>query len=59
MRRTQRLSEEVPVAAAEGAVAVAAEGVEPELSVERGKKEEEVPEEGAKAEKTEKAEKKK
>ena len=50
--------EEVAVAA-EGAVAIAAEGVEPELSVERGKKEEEVPEEGAKAEKTEKAEKKK
>jgi len=46
--------EEVPVAAAEGAVAVAAEGVEPELSVERGKKEEEAPEEGAKAEKAEK-----
>ena len=43
--------EEVPVAAAEGAVAVAAEGVEPELSVERGKKEEEAAEEGAKAEK--------
>ena len=31
--------EEVAVAA-EGAVAIAAEGVEPELSVERGKKEE-------------------
>jgi len=46
--------EEAPVAAAEGAVAVPAEGVEPELSVERGKKEEEAPEEGAKAEKAEK-----
>jgi large subunit ribosomal protein L25 len=45
--------EEAPVAA-EGAVAVAAEGVEPELSVERGKKEDEASEAGAKAEKTEK-----
>ena len=46
-----KVEEEAPVAAAEGAVAAAPEAVEPELSVERGKKEEEVPEEGAKAEK--------
>jgi large subunit ribosomal protein L25 len=43
-----KVEEEAPVAAAEGAVAVAAEAAEPELSVERGKKEEETPEEGAK-----------
>ena len=42
--------EEAPVVA-EGAVAVAAEAAEPELSVERGKKEDEAAEEGAKAEK--------
>ncbi|HUI88212.1 MAG TPA: 50S ribosomal protein L25 [Anaerolineales bacterium] len=54
-----KVEEEAPVAEAEGAVAVEAEAVEPELSVERGKKEEEVPEEGAKAEKAEKTEKKK
>lgn len=42
---------EEPVAAVEGAVAVEAEGAEPELSVERGKKEEEGAEgEGKKAE---------
>ncbi|HUH98052.1 MAG TPA: 50S ribosomal protein L25 [Anaerolineales bacterium] len=46
-----KVEEEAPVVAPEGAVAVAAEAAEPELSVERGKKEEEVPEEGAKAEK--------
>ena len=49
-----KVEEEAPVAAAEGAVAVEPEAAEPELSVERGKKEEEVPEEGAKAEKPEK-----
>jgi len=49
-----KIEEEAPVAV-EGAVPVeAAEAVEPELSVERGKKEEEVPEEGAKGEKAEK-----
>ena len=43
-----KVEEEVAPVAVEGAVAVAAEGVEPELSVENGKKEEEAPEEGAK-----------
>jgi len=43
-----KIEEEAPVAAAEGAVAVETEAVEPELSVERGKKEEEAPEEGEK-----------
>ena len=46
-----KVEEEVAPVAVEGAVAVAAEGAEPELSVERGKKEEEAAEEGAKAEK--------
>lgn len=46
-------------AVVEGEIPVEAEGVEPELSVERGKKEEEVPAEGEKAEKAEKSEKKK
>jgi large subunit ribosomal protein L25 len=50
--------EEAPVAAVEGAV-VAPEAIEPELSVERGKKEEEVAEGAEKAEKPEKGEKKK
>ena len=36
-----KIEVEAPVAAAEGAVAPEAEGAEPELSVERGKKEEE------------------
>ena len=43
-----KIEEEAPVAAAEGAVPVEGEAAEPELSVERGKKEEEVPEEGEK-----------
>ncbi len=43
-----KIEEEAPVAAAEGAVPAEGEAVEPELSVERGKKEEEVPEEGEK-----------
>ncbi len=47
--------EEAPVAAVEGAVAAEAEGAEPELSVERGKKEEEA----AEGEEKEKKEKKK
>ncbi len=49
----EEVIEEAP--AAEAAVAEVAEGVEPELSVERGKKEEEVPEEAQKGEKAEKA----
>jgi large subunit ribosomal protein L25 len=52
----EEVIEEAP-AAVEGAVPAEAEVLEPELSVERGKKEEEVPEEGEKAEKTEKPEK--
>jgi len=48
-----KIEEEVAPVAVEGAV-VAPEATEPELSVERGKKEEEVPEGGEKAEKTEK-----
>ncbi len=43
-----KIEEEAPVAAVEGAVPAEAEAAEPELSVERGKKEEEVPEEGEK-----------
>ncbi len=43
-----KIEEEAPVAVAEGAVPVEGEAAEPELSVERGKKEEEVPEEGEK-----------
>ncbi len=43
-----KIEEEAPVAAAEGAVPVEGEAAEPELSVERGKKEEEAPEEGEK-----------
>src|SRR5512142_141279 len=39
-----KIEVEAPVAAAEGAVAPEAEAAEPELSVERGKKEEEAPE---------------
>jgi large subunit ribosomal protein L25 len=48
-----KIEVEAPVAPVEGAV-VAPEAGEPELSVERGKKEEEVPEGGEKAEKPEK-----
>lgn len=51
----EEVIEEAP--AAEAVVAEVAEGVEPELSVERGKKEEEVPEEAAKGEKPAKPEK--
>jgi len=40
-----KIEEEAPVAGAEGAVVAAVTPTEPELSVERGKKEEEVPEE--------------
>ena len=57
----EEVVEEAPVAA-EAAVAVEAEGAEPELSVERGKKEEEVAETEAKkpeAKKPEEKEKKK
>ncbi|MCL4529014.1 MAG: 50S ribosomal protein L25 [Chloroflexi bacterium] len=43
-----KVEEEAPVAAAEGAVPVEGEAAEPELSVERGKKEEEAAEEGEK-----------
>jgi large subunit ribosomal protein L25 len=43
-----KVEEEAPAAAAEGVAPAEAEAVEPELSVERGKKEEEVPEEGEK-----------
>ncbi len=43
-----KIEVEAPVAAAEGAVAAAAEGEEPELAVERGKKEEEEEAEGKK-----------
>ncbi len=46
-----KIEEEVAPVAAEGAVAAAPEVVEPELSVERGKKEEEVPEGEQKPEK--------
>ena len=52
----EEVIEEAP-AAVEGAVPAEAEVIEPELSVERGKKEEEVPEEGGKGEKAEKTEK--